>query len=162
VDQDNQQVGVVSTVDAIHRAREAGLDLVEVAPNSVPPVCRIMDFGKWRYEQKKKEQKAKTKQHQATMKEVRLRPKIEEHDQMVKTKHAREFLVKGNRVQFTMQFKGREMAHKEIGEDIFKAIMEQLQDVGKVEMPMKMMGRRMTMVMAPGAAKAAVAEKAIE
>jgi len=136
------------------------LDLVEVAPNSVPPVCRIMDFGKWRYEQKKKDQKAKTKQHQATMKEVRLRPKIEEHDQMVKTKHAREFLAKGNRVQFTMLYRGREMAHREIGEEIFKSIVEELQDVGKVESPMKFMGRRMTMVMAPGASKPVSAEKA--
>jgi translation initiation factor IF-3 len=153
IDHNNVQVGVVSTVEALNMAREVGMDLVEVAPTNSPPVCRIMDFGKWKYEQKKREHKARVKQHQVVLKEVRLRPKIEEHDQMVKLKKAREFLEKGSKVQFTMLFRGREMAHADLAMQIFDDILKQLQDVGKLEVPAKQMGKRMTMVMAPGTSK---------
>ena len=99
VDHENQQIGVISTVDALSMAREVGMDLVEVAPNSVPSVCRIMDYGKWKYDQKKRDHRAKVKQHQVVLKEVRLRPKIDEHDRKVKTGKARQFLEKGSKVQ---------------------------------------------------------------
>ena len=139
------------TIEALNLAREVGLDLVEVAPNSNPPVCRVMDYGKWKYEQKKKEHKAKQKQHQVVLKEVRIRPKIEEHDQMVKLKKAREFLTKGSKVQFTMLFKGREMAHMDLALEMMNEIKDTLADVGKVEMPPRRNGRRMLMILAPEA-----------
>lgn len=149
VDDENQQVGVINVNDALDRAREAGLDLVEVAPNSSPPVCRIMDYGKWKYEQKKRDHKAKQKQHHVVLKEVRLRPKIEEHDQQVKMKKARGFLEKGSKVQFTMLFRGREMAHLDLAMEIFNVFKEDLSDVAKVELAPKQQGRRMTMVLSP-------------
>lgn len=153
IDHENQQVGILPTEAALEQAREAGLDLVEVAPGSEPPVCRIMDFGKWKYEQKKRDHKARQKQHHVVLKEVRLRPKIEAHDQMVKTKKAHEFLEKGSKVQFTMLFRGREMSHLDLAMDIFREIEEQLNEVGKVEVPARQQGRRMTMIMAPTAIK---------
>jgi len=136
--------------EAMSRAREIGVDVVEVAPKGAPPVCRLMDYGKWKYDQKKKEHRARVKQHNVVIKEVRLRPKTDSHDRMVKLKKAREFLEKGSKVQFTMLFRGREMVHLNLAIEKFKEIAEELGDVGKVEMPAKRQGRRMTMVMAPG------------
>jgi translation initiation factor IF-3 len=136
-------------MEALNMARELGLDLVEVAPNSDPPVCRIMDFGKMKYEQKKKDHRAKMKQHQVVLKEVRLRPKIDTHDRDVKINHAREFLEKGNKVQFTMMFKGREMAHVDLAHELFAEILAALQDVSKVESPARQQGRRITLVLGP-------------
>ena len=149
IDQENQQLGIVSVTQAMATAQEVGLDLVEVAPTSEPPVCRIMDFGKWKYEQKKRDHKAKQKQHHVVLKEVRLRPKIDEHDRMTKLRKAREFLEKGGKVQFTMLFRGREMAHLDIAIDIFKEIEKHLENIGKVEVAPRRLGRRMTMIMAP-------------
>ncbi|MBN1435720.1 MAG: translation initiation factor IF-3 [Sedimentisphaerales bacterium] len=149
IDQDNQQIGVINTAEAQMMAREVGLDLVEVAPKSVPPVCRIMDYGKWKYEQKKKEHKARQKQHQISIKEVRLRPKIDKHDQEFKLKNARQFLEKGHKVQFTMLFRGREMAHTNLARDMFNEIIAGLSDIAKVESPAGQQGRRMIMIMAP-------------
>ena len=149
IDQDNQQIGVISISEALSLAREANLDLVEVAPKSVPPVCRVMDYGKWRYDQKKKDHKARQKQHQVVIKEVRLRPKIDSHDQAFKMKKAREFLEKGNKVQFSMLFRGREMVHLDLALQMFQDIAEQLQDLGKVEVPARRLGRRMNMMVAP-------------
>ena len=149
IDQENQQLGIVPTTQAMTTAREAGLDLVEVAPTSEPPVCRIMDFGKWKYEQKKRDHKAKQKQHHVVLKEVRLRPKIDEHDRMTKLRKARGFLEKGGKVQFTMLFRGREMAHLDIAINIFKEIEKSLENIGKVEVMPRRLGRRMTMIMAP-------------
>lgn len=149
IDQDNNQIGVISTVEAQMMAREVGLDLVEVAPKSSPPVCRIMDYGKWKYEQKKKEHKARQKQHQISIKEVRLRPKIDKHDQDFKLKKAHTFLEKGHKVQFTMLFRGREMAHTNLAREMFASIVENLSDIGKVESPASQQGRRMIMIMAP-------------
>ena len=146
-------MGVVRTVEAIDMARDAGVDLVEVAPKSDPPVCRLMDYGKWKYNQKKKEHKSKVKQHNVVLKEVRLRPKIDSHDRMFKLKQARGFLEKGSKVQFTMLFRGREMMHGDRAIEIFKSISEEMEDVGKVEVPVRRQGRRMTMVMAPVAVK---------
>lgn len=149
IDENNEQVGIVDTDRALQMARTAGLDLVEVAPASRPPVCRIMDYGKWKYQQKKKEAKAKSNSKQSELKEVRLRPSTDDHDMSIKLQHARDFLAEGHKVQFTMMFKGRQMAHKDIGFREFTQISEQLADVAKVETTARSMGRRMTMIVAP-------------
>ncbi|MBN2356348.1 translation initiation factor IF-3 [candidate division KSB1 bacterium] len=133
IDENGEQVGVVNKNEAIRRAENAGLDLVEVAPNSVPPVCKIMDFGKYKYELAKKEKETKKKQHVIVTKEIRLRPKIEEHDFDFKVKHARKFLMDGNRVKATVMFKGREMIHQEFGKRVLDRFIESLQDIGKLE-----------------------------
>ena len=131
-------------------AREAGLDLVEVAPNARPPVCRIMDYGKWKYQQQKKEDKSRASSRAGQLKELKMRTvKIGDHDLLIKINHARTFLEEGNKVQFTLQFKGREMAHIDLGRDIFRKIEKELYPVSKVERPAKMEGRRMTLVLQP-------------
>ncbi|MCC6579534.1 MAG: translation initiation factor IF-3 [Phycisphaeraceae bacterium] len=149
VDENNEKIGVVETDEARRRAREAGLDLVEVAPQSQPPVCRIMDYGKWKYQQRKKEQKARSHSKTSELKEVRLRPKIDEHDLKIKTDKSVEFLGEGHKVQFTMLFRGREMAHQDIGLRTMQSICEILAPWSKVESTPRMMGRRMTMLLAP-------------
>jgi len=133
------------------RAREAGLDLVEVAPQSNPPVCRIMDYGKWLYEQKRKSRLSRKKSqiHSATLKEIRLRPETDPHDLDIKVKHAREFLEKGHKVQFTMFFRGRQMLHQEKGYEILKKIAESVEELAKVEKPSSMSHRRMTLILVP-------------
>src|SRR5688572_14708996 len=131
-------------------ARDAGLDLVEVAPTARPPVCRIMDYGKWRYQQQKKEDKSRASSRAGQLKELKLKTvRIGDHDLMIKVNRARDFLKEGNKVQFTLQFKGREMAHQNLGRDIFVKIKEALWPVSKVERDAKMEGRRMTMVLQP-------------
>jgi translation initiation factor IF-3 len=131
-------------------AREAGLDLVEVAPTAKPPVCRILDYGKWRYQQQKKEDKSRASSRAGQLKELKLKTvKIGEHDLMIKIDHAKQFLQEGNKVQFTLQFKGREMAHLELGRDIFTKIKSELWLVSKIERDSKMEGRRMTLVLQP-------------
>ena len=137
------------TYEAISMAREAGLDLVEVSPNAEPPVCRIMDYGKWLYEQKRKVKQAHKKQHTVVLKEIRLRPKIDDHDREIKINHALKFLEKGYKVQFTMLFRGREMIHVDHGHEIMEEILEIFQERAKIERPAKMAGRRMTMVITP-------------
>jgi translation initiation factor IF-3 len=139
----------VNTDVAKSRAREAGLDLVEVAPQAQPPVCRIMDYGKWKYQQSKKEQKAKSHSKTSELKEVRLRPKIDPHDLEIKTNKATEFLEDGNKVQFTMLFRGREMAHQDLGMKTMQGIIDLLAPKSKMETPPRMAGRRMTMILAP-------------
>jgi len=146
IDENNGQVGVISTDEALRRAREAGLDLVEVAPTERPPVCRIMDYGKWKYQQKKKH---KTHHREQQLKEVRLSPKTDDHDKEIKVNRAREFLTQGDKVQFTMIFRGRERFHQDRGLAIFRAIVESFGETAKIERPPKMEGRRMTMVLAP-------------
>ncbi len=125
------------------------LDLVEVSPNAEPPVCRIMDFGRWLYEQKRKVKQNQKKQHSVTLKEIRFRPKIDDHDRDIKVNHASKFLAKGHKVQFTIMFRGREMMHLDHGFEMFNEILESLNEVGKMEREPKKLGRRMTMVMAP-------------
>ncbi len=160
IDQDGNQVGIVDTRQALLRAREAGLDLVEVSPNSRPPVCRIMDYGKWKYAQKKKERRAKAHRHDTELKEVRIRtPKIGSHDLAIKVDRAREFLARGDRVQFTLRFRGRELAHLELGRDLLNSVKQTLADLAKVERDFRMEGRALTMVLAP-LAKPKVAEPA--
>ena len=141
----------MATSDAMSRAREADLDLVEVAPNSDPPVCRIMDYGKWQYQQKRRIREAhkKHQHHTATLKEIRLRPETDKHDLDIKINHAREFLEKGHKVQFTMFFRGRQLLHREQGYAIYEEIIELLQDLAKIERPSRIAGRRMTLLLVP-------------
>ena len=139
----------MSLEQALGQAREINLDLVEIAPEGNPPVCRIMDFGKYLYEMKRKEKQNLKKQHTITLKEIRLRPKIDPHDCETKLNHAREFFKKGHHVQFTMMFRGREMMHMELGQKLMDKIVEQLEDVAKIERPAIMQGKRMTLLMLP-------------
>jgi translation initiation factor IF-3 len=151
IDEANNQVGIVTRDDALSRAREAGLDLVEVAPTSDPPVCRIMDYGKWLYQQKRRvrESHKKIQRHVATLKEIRLRPETDKHDMGIKVSHARDFLEKGHKVQFTLFFRGRQMLHKEMGFDILAEITKNLEEVAKVEQASRMAGRRVTLTLVP-------------
>lgn len=148
INQNQEQLGVIPTHEALALAREAGLDLVEVSPTENPPVCRILDYGKHIYDKKKK-QKVAAGGHTTTLKEIRLRPKTDTNDRRIKLNHAREFLEEGNKVQFTMLFKGRERFHKEIATDIFKGIVEELGEAVKVERMPMMDGKRMVMVVSP-------------
>ncbi len=151
IDEANNQVGIVPTSEALSRAREIGLDLVEVAPTSNPPVCRIMDFGKWQYQQKRKIREAhkKTSRHAGTLKEIRMRPETDKHDLEIKQKHARDFLEKGHKVQFTVFFRGRQVLHKDQGFSLLDQVTESLQDIAKVERSGQMTGRRMTVLLVP-------------
>jgi len=143
-------VGSTTTSEALRRAREAGLDLVEVAPNARPPVCKIMDYGKWRYQQQKKADKSRASVRGGQLKEIKMKTvKIGDHDLQIKINHAREFLKEGNKVQFTLQFRGRELAHIELGRDIFTKIKTELWQVSKVERDNKMEGKRMILVLQP-------------
>ncbi|MHC4335271.1 MAG: translation initiation factor IF-3 [Planctomycetota bacterium] len=151
IDESNNQVGVVGLREALGKARETGMDLVEVAPTSDPPVCRIMDYGKWLYQQKRKIREAHKKHHYHTMtlKEIRLRPETDPHDLSIKVNHAREFLEKGHKVQFTVFFRGRQMLHKERGYTVLTQITESLEDLAKVEQPSTMTGRRLKLLLVP-------------
>ena len=150
IDASDEKLGPTSTAEALRMARDAGLDLVEVAPTARPPVCRIMDYGKWRYQQQKKEDKSRASSKGGQLKELKLRTvRIGDHDLLIKVNHAREFLKEGNKVQFTLQFKGREMAHLELGRDIMKKVKDELWQVSKVERDAKMEGRRMTLLLQP-------------
>lgn len=148
---DGEQIGIVPTAEALEKAREAGLDLVEVSPNSRPPVCRILDYGKFKYELAKKDKMAKKKQHAFQLKEMRYRPKIDEHDFQFKTKHVKEFIESGSKVRVYVMFRGREMAHTEFGRVVLDRVIEELQDISVVEANPKQEGRNMTMVLAPTA-----------
>ncbi len=135
IGEDGSQLGVRSAQEALKLAEEAGLDLVEVAPQVKPPVCRIMDYGKYKYTQSKRQQEAKKRQKMIHVKEVKLRPKTDEHDFQVKARRAREFLARGDKVKVTMRFRGREMAHKDLGRRGLDRLAEQLSDVGAMEGP---------------------------
>ncbi len=139
--------GVMSVSEGIKIAGEAGLDLVEVSPNAEPPVCKVLDFGRYKYEQKKKASEARKKQKTVDVKEVKIRPGIEKHDYDVKMRNARRFLENGDKVKVTMRFRGREMAHQEIGRNLLDRMQEELSDIGKVDMAPKMEGRQIMMVL---------------
>ncbi len=130
-------------------AREQDLDLVEVAPNASPPVCRIMDYGKYKYEQSKRAKEAKKHQHAIVVKEMKFRPKTEEHDYQFKLKHIRKFLAEGNKAKITVRFRGREMAHTELGRKVLDKLVQDTQDVATVEQQPKFEGRNMVLVLAP-------------
>lgn len=145
----NEQVGVIPIDEAMRLAQDAGMDLVEVAPQDRPPVCRVMDYGKWKYQQKKKHKQRPA--HDTQLKEVRLRPKTDTHDRDFKLTHAREFLGKGHKVQFSMIFRGRERFHQDRGLQLLLDVADQLSDMAKVVRPPRSEGRRMTMVLTPSA-----------
>ena len=147
MDEENQQLGIMETADAPALALHKQLDLVEIAPNQRPPVCRIMDFGKFKYEEKKKEQASRRKQHQVQIKELRVRPGTGEHDLQVKSRQARQFLADGDKVLVCCLFRGRQMAHKEVGEQVVKEVVQLLTDVAKVESPLRMEGKRMVLLL---------------
>lgn len=147
---DGKQIGVVPLEQALRLAEDEGLDLVEVAPNANPPVCRIMDYGKYKYAQKKKQQLAKKKQAQVQVKEVKFRPKIEEHDFQFKLKHIKRFLTEDHaRVKVMIWFRGREIIHKDLGRAILARVIEEVKDIAKVDKPPVMEGRTMTMFLVP-------------
>lgn len=141
--------GVVSLSEALALAEETGLDLVEVSPNADPPVCKILDYGKYKYEQQKKAAEARKKQKTVDVKEVKIRPTTEEHDYNVKMKNARRFLEGGDKVKVSMRFRGREMAHQDVGMEVMNRLYEDVKDLGKLELAPKMEGRQMLMVLAP-------------
>lgn len=149
IDEGGGQLGVLATEEARKLALDRGFDLVEVAPDASPPVCRLLDFGKFKYQLKKKSHQAKRKQHRQQIKELRLRPITEEHDVQTKIKHAREFLGNGDKVLVNMVFKGREVVHREIGAEIMKRFLKDLADVSKVERGVMPEGPRLTLVLAP-------------
>lgn len=151
IDSDGQQVGVMQTRDALELAYSRGLDLVEISPTARPPVCKILEFGRYKYELQKKSRVSKKKQHAITMKEMQYRPKIEDHDYQFKTRHVIEFLSAGHKVKVMVQFRGREMAHKEYGEQLMQQLIADLSEHAVVEMPAKMEGNTLTMVVSPKA-----------
>ena len=149
ISEDGQQVGVIPREDALTMAREKDLDLVEVAPDSSPPVCRLMDYGKHKYRQKKKEQQSKQKGHQQHLKEVRLSTKIEPHDVEVKLARAREFLDKKDKVLISLRFRGRETQHSELGFGVISQFLTSLEDIAKVERAPRKEGARITAILTP-------------
>jgi translation initiation factor IF-3 len=149
IDPDGEQLGILPVERALEIAEERGLDLVEVAPTARPPVCRIMDYGKFRYQEQRKAREARKKQHQVQLKEVKMRPGIEDHDFEFKARHTRRFLEEGNKVKVTMMFRGRQMAHPELGRQVLDQLAQHVADVGKVESHPTMEARFMTMVIAP-------------
>lgn len=146
---DGKQLGVMSPRDALAQAQEEGLDLVEISPNAKPPVCKIIDYGKFRYSQTKKEKETRKATHQVKVKEIKVKPNIDVHDLNTKLKHAREFLLKGNKVRVTCSFRGREMLHLDLGRKVVKQFCEELEDIAQIEAPLKQMGRTMSLVLAP-------------
>jgi translation initiation factor IF-3 len=156
---DGEQIGVLTTREALEMARARGLDLVEVAANVRPPVCRILDYGKYKYEQNRRARKAKKKQHQMQLKEVKMRPKIEEHDYGFKVQHAREFLEGRDKVKLTVMFRGREMAHPELGHRLIQKVIAALLDIATVESSPRSEGRTLTAVLSPRPAKPTTSAK---
>ena len=142
-----EQLGVVSIEVALDKAKEVGLDLIEVAPNSKPPVCRILDYGKLRYEEKKRQQLSKKKQHIIKIKEIRLRPQIDDHDLLTKLNQGRKFLSDGAKLKVTLMFRGREMSRVDLGKIVMERVLEELSDVAEVEKDIPLEGRRMSMIL---------------
>jgi len=149
VDDDGSQLGVMTPYDAMLRAQERGLDLVEVAPGANPPVCRIMDYGRYKYELKKKAAVSKAKAHAAILKEVKLRPRTDDHDLDFKLKNARRFLIEGDKVKVTLMFRGREIVHTELGRVQMDKVRDLLADIAAVENPPRMEGRFLSMILVP-------------
>lgn len=162
IDSDGEALGILSTSEALQKANAAELDLVEVAPSADPPVCRIMDYGKFKYEKSKKEKEAKKKQHQVHLKEVKFHPKTEEHDYTFKKDHARKFLIKGDRVKATVVFRGREITHIDIGRKVLEKLDEDLSDIATSEQQFKMEGRNMVSTYLPDKAKIKTYERKVQ
>ena len=146
---DGQNLGTLNTNEAISMAKNQGLDLIEIAPNANPPVCKIMDMGKYKYDLQKKANQAKKKQKTVSLKEIKLRPGTETHDYNFKIKNAKKFISKGDKVKFTVRFKGREMQHTELGKELMNKIIEETKDIAKVESQPKFEGKQMVMIIQP-------------
>jgi translation initiation factor IF-3 len=146
---DGKNLGVLNLNEAISKAKNENLDLIEIAPNANPPVCKIMDMGKFKYDQQKKANKAKKKQKKIELKEIKLRPVTEVHDYTFKIKNAQKFLSKGDKVKFTIKFKGRELQHSHLGNELMERIKQDMQEIGRVELQPKFEGRQMIMVVQP-------------
>ena len=149
ISSDGDNLGVLTLGEAIKKAKNEGLDLIEIAPNAKPPVCKIMDMGKYKYDAQKKANKAKKKQKKIELKEIKLRPVTETHDYQFKIKNAQKFISKGDKVKFTIRFKGRELQHSHLGTELMNKIKEDMQDIGKVELDPKFDGKQMIMVIQP-------------
>tara|TARA_B100001250_G_C19484090_1_gene650002 strand:+ start:109 stop:654 length:546 start_codon:yes stop_codon:yes gene_type:complete len=149
IDSNGENLGIINLNDAIKRAKNDGLDLIEIAPNAKPPVCKIMDMGKYKYDAQKKANKAKKKQKKIELKEIKLRPVTEEHDYKFKIKNAQKFLTKGDKVKFTIRFKGRELQHSSLGSNLMEKIKQDMQLIGRVELQPKFDGKQMIMVIQP-------------
>jgi len=147
ISEDGEQLGVVAIEVALQKADDAGLDLMEVAPDANPPVCKIVDHGKLKYEEKKKQQQSKKKQHIVKIKEIRLRPRIEDHDLMTKLNHGRKFLQDGAKLKVTLMFRGRELSRIDLGKIVMERVLEELADVAEVEKDIPLEGRRMSMIL---------------
>ncbi len=159
IDEDGTMLGVFPPMEALRMAEAKGLDLIEIAPTAKPPTCKIMDYGKYKYELKKKEHQARKNQTVIVIKEIQLRPRTDSHDLDVKMRHARRFLLEGDKVKVNLRFYGREMAHQEVGFDLLKKVVAALNDVAMVEVPPKMEGRQLFVLLAPDAAKIKEIEK---
>ena len=146
---DGENLGVISTNEAISMARNQSLDLIEIAPNAKPPVCKIMDMGKYKYDAQKKANLAKKKQKIIALKEIKMRPVTETHDYEFKVKNAKKFIAKGDKVKFTIRFKGRELQHSHLGNELMTKIKEDMKDIGKVELSPKFDGKQMIMIIQP-------------
>jgi len=146
---DGENLGIISTNEAISKAKNEGLDLIEIAPNANPQVCKIMDMGKYKYDAQKKANLAKKKQKIIALKEIKMRPVTETHDYEFKVKNAKKFIAKGDKVKFTIKFKGRELQHSHLGNELMKKIKEDMKDIGKVELEPKFDGKQMIMVIQP-------------
>lgn len=146
---EGEQLGILKTPDAVRQAKDLGYDLVEVAPNADPPVCRIMDHGKFKYEQSKKEHRMRLHQKSTQVKEVKFRPRTDKHDMETKIRQIRDFLEDGNKTKVTVMFRGREMANQELGFKAIEKVVEELKNVGNIESPPRMEGRNLYMVVAP-------------
>ncbi|MCX7656857.1 MAG: translation initiation factor IF-3 [Treponemataceae bacterium] len=153
IGEDGEQKGIVPTQEALRMAQELGLDLVEVAPQANPPVCKILNYGKFKFENEKKIRDSKKKQKQLKVKEIRMQPKIDEHDLDFKSKHIREFLAEGNKVKVTVRFRGRELAHTELGLDVLKDVLQRIEGDYVMDKPPAMEGRFMSMVLSPKSKK---------
>ncbi len=153
IDEEGQMLGVLSPQEALRLAQEKNLDLIEIAPNANPPTCKMMDYGKWKYENKKKAQAAKKKQNVITVKEIQIRPRTDDHDLETKLNHARKFLLSGDKVKVNLRYHGREMAHKEVGAEVLRKVMKELANIAVAEVEPKMEGRQLFVVMAPDATK---------
>lgn len=149
IDPDGEQLGILSIDEAMNKAEELGLDLVELQPNADPPVCKILDYGKHKYQAQKRANEARKKQKIIEVKEIKLRPNIDQHDYQVKMKAVRKFIDGGDKVKITLRFRGREMAHVELGTDLLSRVQEDINDFAKIESMPKMEGRQMTMILAP-------------
>jgi translation initiation factor IF-3 len=155
INPDGDMIGIMDSKDAVRRAEQYEMDLVEISPNAKPPVCKIIDYGKYAYEQQKREKMQRKNQKQQEMKELRFKPRTDTHDFNFKVKHAREFLEDGNKVKANVMFRGREITHKEFGRDMLEKFIEELKDISKIDSPIRQEGRNMNVILSPDKTKKA-------